>query len=888
MIKTQQFGETILCTSPLSEKKKSNGKESVAMEGDTKKREMGKFALLYGVSFGLPIIVLLFILKSRGFYPFGEKTLFIMDMKDQYLEFYASLRNVAGGDDSLFFSWSRSMGGNYLGLFAYYVASPLSFLTTLFPVGKLPAAIVLLTLLKTGLAGASFAHFGQYVWRRAQRGADPDKKFVKKSDKKSDTRRDEAGFANGGGVLVVIPLAVSYALLSYNMVYSMCLMWLDGVIFLPLVLLGVEKILDGCKGFWYMVSLAALFVCNYYTGYMVGIFTGIYTVYGILYRLDKKNPGEYGRKLLRVGSATLLALGLSAPILLPVVMDLRQGKLSTVSYRPDTEVNFVLGELLGKLRNGAYDSITNSGLPTIYCGYVVFALAIFFFCARRVSLREKALAFLVLALFICSFYYTKWDMVWHGFQYPNWFPYRYAFLWGFFLVYLALKGLAFGGGCAGKDKMGKGAYRNSMIAFWSENIRKHAWLVVAAVTVAAAADLGSNGEAMFAGLERQFGYGSVEEYEAFLDSTKPLVDFVKEKDSGLYRVNQGYEYSKNDAMLLGYHGMTHYSSTFHGAVNTLSRNLGLAQAHIWNSGYGSNPLLDSLFGVKYILEDGQAAAGYVLRGSTEEGTAVYENPNVLPFVYAASCNNLDPEVSSQNPYANQNALLQAIAGSQYDYFTEYEYNKEAFDTGWSYTFRADSTDPVYLYMRPVRNAWANVYVNDLWVGNYFSTETNCSLYLGNFQPGEQVAVKIMPSGEAAVSSAAIARLHMAELEQTLDCLRQNGMRMERHGYGKITGTIYVGENQKIITSIPYEEGWTVWIDGRKAVPIKFAGTFLALEAESGEHSLSFSYVSPGFWTGMGIFMIAALGAALYFGLPVGRKQSLNGPLREAGKQAFFS
>ena len=89
---------------------------------------------IYGLSFGLPIVILLLVLKHQGFYPFGGKTLFIMDMKDQYLEFFASLRNVISGDDSLFLSWSRSMGGNYLGLFAYYIASPLSFLTIFFHV----------------------------------------------------------------------------------------------------------------------------------------------------------------------------------------------------------------------------------------------------------------------------------------------------------------------------------------------------------------------------------------------------------------------------------------------------------------------------------------------------------------------------------------------------------------------------------------------------------------------------------------------------------------------------------------------------------------------------------------------------------------------------------
>ena len=88
-------------------------------------------------AFLLPVLLFLCILYQCGFYPFGEKSMLIMDMKDQYVEFFASLRDALFGDYSLFFSWSRSMGGNYWGILTYYLASPLSFITLFFPVEQL-------------------------------------------------------------------------------------------------------------------------------------------------------------------------------------------------------------------------------------------------------------------------------------------------------------------------------------------------------------------------------------------------------------------------------------------------------------------------------------------------------------------------------------------------------------------------------------------------------------------------------------------------------------------------------------------------------------------------------------------------------------------------------
>lgn len=796
--------------------------------------------VVYVLSFLIPIVAMLFILKGRGFYPFGDKSLFIMDMKDQYLEFFASLRNVASGDDSLFFSWSRSMGGNYLGLFAYYIASPLSFITVFFPIKNLPFAIFLLTILKIGLAGLSFAVFGVYVWKAYIIVPKPPAGRAKrKMVPTPDTKKWK--------LLFVLPFAVSYALISYNMVYSMCLMWLDGVILLPVVLLGVEKILDGRKGLHYMLALAAIFISNYYTGYMVGVFTAIYMVYRVLCRVSGQNIREYVMKTLRFTACTLLAFGVSAPLVLPVAKDLVQGKLSMESYVPDIQTNFEFMKLFGKLKNGVYDSITNSGLPAIYCGYVMIILALLFFVLPQIKVREKVGAAVILALLACSFYFTKLDIVWHGFQYPTWFPYRYAFVGSFFLLYMALRGM-----CAVCSFQSVAAYKNQIV------------IVTAAIlSVIVAFDLQKNGSAMFAGLEKEFGYCAVRDYETFIKKTQPLVEQAKE-DKGFYRINQGYEFSKNDAMLLGYNGMTHYSSTFNAYINSLMPKLGIAQSHFWNSGYGSGPLLDSLFAVKYVIDDGMVPVNYQSLAMGKDGAALYENKNVLPIAYAASCENTHPDLETGDPFVNQNRFLNAIAGTQEDYFTEYEYNMENSGSNWSYSFTADSENPVYLYMKSDSIGWADVYVNEDWVGNYFSTETSCDLYLGSFQPGEQVVVNVVPSGSIAVNYAMIGQLHMDLLESVLHQLQENGMDMNKHAGGKLSGTIHVDNQQKIITSIPYDAGWTVKIDGKKVKTAKFADTFMILDASEGDHDITFQYVSPGFGMGMLLFVICVLVAIVYF------------------------
>lgn len=72
---------------------------------------------LYLGAFAIPAGIMAWILYQRGFSPFGDKTLFVMDMKDQYLEFFAYLRHVTGGDNSVFYCWSRSLGRQFSGAF---------------------------------------------------------------------------------------------------------------------------------------------------------------------------------------------------------------------------------------------------------------------------------------------------------------------------------------------------------------------------------------------------------------------------------------------------------------------------------------------------------------------------------------------------------------------------------------------------------------------------------------------------------------------------------------------------------------------------------------------------------------------------------------------------
>lgn len=125
---------------------------------------------------------------------------------------------------------------------------------------------------------------------------------------------------------------------------------------------------------------------------------------------------------------SLMSVALAAPLLLASLKDLMSGKLSDVytGYEPAESTNFVFAKIFTKFLYGKYDSITNTGLPAIYCGFVIIILQRYFLY-EKYKYQRKIGMILLICLFLLSFYFVGLDKVWHGFQYPNWFPYRYAF-----------------------------------------------------------------------------------------------------------------------------------------------------------------------------------------------------------------------------------------------------------------------------------------------------------------------------------------------------------------------------------------------------------------------------------------------------------------------------
>ena len=374
----------------------------------------GKWNYL-ALSFALPTLGMLVLMIVAGCVPFGKYSMLYSDMYHQYFPFFKAFREALLSGDSLLYNWSVGMGMDYLGLYSYYLASPLNLLTVLMPESWMLPFFSFLVPIKLGLAGLFFAI------------------FLKKTFGRND---------------LSLPLfSAFYALCAWALGYQWNIMWLDTFALLPLVALGTVALLRDKKFFLYTVTLFLSIWSNYY----IGLFTCIFVLLlFICYQICRcKSVGRFFLDLLRIAFFSALAIGMTAMLSLPTLAALQTTQSSVNNFPEGFRLNIAnentwkglldaMRQVAGNMNGGITPSF-KEGLPNLYCGAGSVILAFLFLTSRHVKLRGKICSVLLLLFFMVSCIIRQLDYIWHGFHFTNMIPYRFTFLFSFVLLYMAYR-----------------------------------------------------------------------------------------------------------------------------------------------------------------------------------------------------------------------------------------------------------------------------------------------------------------------------------------------------------------------------------------------------------------------------------------------------------------
>ncbi len=843
-------------------------------------------------SFILPVFIMYLVYVGIGIHPFGEESVLVLDLNGQYVSFFEALRNFVKGDASLLYSFSRSLGGEYMGIYAYYIASPLSYIVALFPTERMLEALLVLILLKVGLAGVSF---GFYL------------------HKNSKTQNK----------YIIIAFSILYSLCSYAITYQENTMWMDALIWLPLIVYGIEQLVKFKKYKLFVISLALCVASNFYIGYMVCIFVAIYFFwYCYSQKNETINPlGEkrhFLRAFLRIAAFSLLSLAIAAAILLPAYYSLTLGKTGFSNPSWAFEENFKILDFFTKFLPGTYDSVSYGGLPLVYAGILMLLLVPAYFATKKISSREKLASLVVIIFFIFSFIARPLDLIWHGFQFPNWLNHRYSFLLVFFLLTLAYKAVG------NLKRLGVGFLigTGSLIVIFAAVCQKlefesyiktdskllsleTIWLTIIVTVILVAllcllsrvrdklkregvscailalvcVEIFCSTLTCFVYHNKELVYSNYDPYNDYFRTLRPVVEQIKENDASFYRFEKTDHRKSNDNMTLGIRGLSNSTSTLNASTIKFLKRLGYAADAHWSKYLGNNPVSDSLLGVKYVMNKGSSSMldGYYDVVYTGESYTTYKNERALSIAYGVDKAVRDLDLSQYNSsFDISNAIVAAMLGDESsnlfvpiaiestspencsrktgyaDGYVKYETTSSSSAGSITFNITAVTNDEIFIYIPSSYQRESKLTVNGSSKGTIFAKESRRIISLGKYTPGESLTVKITFNNDydnifIIPCDTYFYYLDAKAYEKAFDTLTREPQFIVNDGATDdcLEGAITTTEaSQMIQTTIPYDEGWQIYLDGENVEYYETLDALIAFDINNaGEHTLVMKYRS---------------------------------------------
>lgn len=827
-------------------------------------------------AFALPALLLFAAYGFAGTAPFGEKSVLVLDLSAQYVWYLEAFRDAFAGGGGLIYSLSRSLGGEFLGILAYYLASPFSFLVLCFPKTEIQIAVYLILLLKTGASGAAMFFY-------------LNRKFSSVSP------------------LLRLGLSAAYALCGFAVAYQSNLMWTDALILLPIVIDGLERlVLDGARK-QYTLSLALLIFCNYYIGYMVCLFCACYFLGFVIAHKSKNQPDfkhNFTKKTADFIVSSLFAVLFAAPMWLPGVYSLTLGKLDSGSFSQLSGFRFSLFDAVPKLLPVTYDTLMEEGLPFLYCGILVLLLLPLYFCSSKYSNTEKLVRGGGMLLLFLSMWLNMTDMIWHGFRTPNCLNYRYAFLLVFLMITTAAAGL-----CAPPKKIitpvtavaGILFVTAIPLFFFSDRLTypvpflvvtlsgtflcalllcllylpksKQKPIVAGALCAVLCIELTTNAVLTFRAMDADVGFTRYSEFRDDLSERANQKEYLMALDTSLYRAETTEHARSNDNMGGGLYGVSGSTSTLHASSLAVLSGLGYPAASHWSSYVTQNPFADSILGIKYCFS-GSAPDGY-----TPVGDSIYRNDAALSLCYRVA----DTAFSfGTNAAKNCNNLAKTLAGTDFgDIFraadeencfyiggTLYDAeenslvlvrNTDEEATAIVFTATANQNGDFWFLLPSAAAARVILTCNEIHE-TLFDRAKGYFVYLGKFSEGETLRVQLtFPEETEALTfyrdDAHFYSFSKENCDAYLSLLSETQVQFDSHSNKRFDGSlITMAESSTLLLTLPYDPCLRVYVDGNRANTFPALGGLTGFcVSDAGMHTITVKYTPVTLWIGLLLF-----------------------------------
>ena len=891
----------ILYRSKLILKRMENMKELTKTNPLIKKGYNIRYSLLAALC---TAFIMLVVYYCYDLAPFGQMTILRMDLYHQYGPLFAELYERVTNLDSLLYSWKSGGGGAFLGNFYNYLSSPTAIFMLLFGHKNMPEAIAAMVLAKSAIASFTFSYFISkkfniqnpltaafgvlyacsgyfiaYYWNIMWLDSFYLFPLVILGIEKI--------ISTGKTKLYIVSLALTL-ITNYYMGYMVC-------IFSVLYFL-----------YYYFSNYS--FTETYFENLAPKEETG-YFVWGY----NSLRNSRFFDTGIRFAFSSIGAALLSCFAILPVYFILMNCSATSGTFPEEFKTYFSIFDFLANHLAYLDPTIRSSGtdvLPNVYCGMLTVMLVPLYLFSNKISIKEKVMSVGIMGVMFASFYTNYLNYIWHGFHFPNDLPYRFSYMYSFILLVLAFKALTLIKEYTNRQIIGVGTATIAFVILVQEIGSKNfsetgVWICIAFIGiyclalgilkndkypyVAAAALIlcsccaeytvaNTNNYSM-----DQAKVNFVGDYDNFQKIKKHIDEYEGNDD---YRMELTSLRARMDPSWYYYNGMSTFSSMAYEKVSNMQSHLGMFSNYINSYTYNrQTPVYNAFFALDYIVDNytgskPQMNSKYYKEIASQNKYVAYENLYSLPIAFRANEEIAIWSHDNSNPFEVQSELfgyatgihtvyndieVSDISGSGAycsDYtFSDvgcYSYTVTNTAGGASLTFTLNVLESgnAYVYLKTGANTIANAtFTLPDGTAVYQNIDTKpYILDLGYLNEGDTVTVfaPIKEGTDGYVYLYAVT-LDDEEFERGYNKLKSDSLNVTSFDETNIEGTINVSEDGILYTSINYDTGWSVYIDGKKAtaddiVPLG-TDALLGVRISQGEHTVQFKYTPEGLTLG---------------------------------------
>ncbi|EJE98195.1 hypothetical protein LMA_08238, partial [Liquorilactobacillus mali KCTC 3596 = DSM 20444] len=520
--------------------------------------------------------------------------------------------------------------------------------------------------------------------------------------------------------LSIVAFSTSYSMMGWFVANQLNLLWLDATIFLPLIVLALHRLLSGKKSWPYIVLLAIMLIDNYYMGYMICLFLILYFIWFLFSKA--RDLKQIFSLSIRFIISSLVALAISMIILLPTIASLLSSKGQYTQSSVSLKFEYNAFKMLSKFIVGSFNfQQMPSGYPNLFIGSIFLIGFILYFVDSKISMRERILSFLISIFLVLSLCFEPLDLLWHGWQFPVWYPYRFSYVVSFWMLLLASRTL--------KNFITVRPWKiwlsfilyAGIIAYSFINEKKFSYvtnetLIFTAIfatlslaVLAFAVNSKYNRVKIFLlclisvveiSMNAYISLGNLS-YLTQKDYATPTKALIKDsnylnslKDSA-YRTGQTYSRTKNDGLANNLNTGSYFSSALEKSIPDFYGMLGNPDGDNYVTYSNGTIISDALLNMKYFItpiDSSLLKNGQPLSSLTEKPdlsrykeikqnklTRIYKNNNALGYAYLANNQLKNLSVFYDNPIEYQTEWLNDISGKQNNkYFEAQNFNEVVF------------------------------------------------------------------------------------------------------------------------------------------------------------------------------------------------------------------